>query len=253
MERLFDLKNDPFEQNNMVTRTDCNVHFKKYDQNSITSVVDSKAGEKYCTNLLNSKKVDSVKRGLISRNLLPSTSLSTSLPSTSLHSTSFINEMDNNSTDDTVVSTVHSVRSLSDTDALSICVTDYHLNVVNKLLIMMPKLSAFVLHGNKAYTRFIKESKEEPVARTGAGTGSGAGTGVGTGSGGGIGTGVGMRLGVGCSTPIASELKGLTFELSPGTYVLTLLCFLVYCVCTGHVCMYSVFAYFLSTRTLSNF
>ena len=80
------------------------------------------------------------------------------------------------------------VRALSTVaDPFAACRHKYHKNLIMKIAYIFPKLSAFVLYGNIPYTNFIAESKLYGNAT--------------------------------CNIPIADELKGLNFELSPGLYV----------------------------------
>ena len=80
------------------------------------------------------------------------------------------------------------VRALNTVaDPFAACKHKYHKNLILKIAYIFPKLSAFVLYGNIPYTNFIAESKLYGNAT--------------------------------CNIPIADELKGLNFELSPGLYV----------------------------------
>lgn len=134
------------------------------------------------------------------------------------------------------------------TTAVQDCVRDHHDNAVNKIRVMMARLSVFVKYGNIPYTNYISESKKilkststsTPTSSTsnvngngnkvggdingkGGGKEGGSEGGKGTEKGSGserenwseVGAGKGTVI-VTCNTPIASDLKSLHFLYTEG-------------------------------------
>ena len=65
---------------------------------------------------------------------------------------------------------------------LEACLARYHGQVVDKIEVIMPKLAPFVRYGNHAHGRYMKEDVNKAL----------------------------------CTVPVASQIKSLHFELSPG-------------------------------------
>ena len=175
LERIFDLKNDPFEKENLMTGSNCNVHFNKFDILSISTAVKKDVGNKYCRDVTNLK------------DLSTSTSTSTSryLLSGQNKNSTDEDENGNGNGNENGNENLDIVRALNTVaDPFAACKHKYHKNLILKIAYIFPKLSAFVLYGNIPYTNFIAESKLYGNAT--------------------------------CNIPIADELKGLNYELSPG-------------------------------------
>ena len=189
LKRVFDLRNDPYEQMNILSGPGCFVHFNKFDLTSLAAVIDKEIGIQYCTELFNSK------------NQSTSTSTSTlrrrSLLEKKVTCHSDVPILFRNGNQDErkemkkLLNETHNqmiIRSLSTVSTpLSSCVRKYHKNIMTKILFLFPQLSAFVLYGNMAYKNFIMETQLYGNST--------------------------------CNIPIATDLKGLNYTLSPGMYV----------------------------------
>ena len=180
LERIFDLKKDPFELKNLVIGPKCAVKFDNFDAITLEKVIGKDSWKSYCNN-----------------------------------------------------SEVLNIEKGEKNDEMMQCVTRHHEIILLRLHLMMSKLSVFVKYGNEPHRKFLqdvnnrkkemnknknkdKNKNEDKTVKEGENK---KGKNIEQFADYSNGTSSLSNAVMTCGVPIALELKGLEFEISPGYYL----------------------------------
>ena len=171
LERIFDLKKDPYESRNLIQGPKCAVRFDNFDATSLQKVVDKNSWRSYC-----SAEVSDIGK--------------------------------------------------EESDEVTRCIAHHHQNILLRLHLMMSKLSVFVKYGNEPHKKFLHDiyyrkidvNKDTNRDKIGLKEGENEvkGTRIEDFADYSNGTSSLRNAVMTCGVPIALELKGLEFEISPG-------------------------------------